>query len=203
MFIWLIKIVTTGKCVRGGVFMWLAVIRTLKYPATVCQPSPFAWLLFLFFPNRRNRCGLHFCSRVYFSHICHHEDKPPNDAGINSPLWWHCRVLPIAEGIGGPAVETISNHRDAKLEWNISSVLCCFTAPHPFHTGSFIKCQIQGCNTTSSVITVIEAPHVKPDVCVAGERGDSGFIYFQHVGIRPSGCWRPVSGRVKCDRAVL
>lgn len=57
-----------------------------------------------------------FCSRLYFSHICHHEDKPPNDAGINSPLRWRCRALPIAEGLDGPAVETISNHWDAKLE---------------------------------------------------------------------------------------
>lgn len=89
----------------------------IKIPCnSVSAVSIYLITFFLFFPNRRNRCGLQFCSRVYFSHICHHKDKPPNDAGINSPLWWRCRVLPIAEGIDGPAVETISNHWDAKLE---------------------------------------------------------------------------------------
>lgn len=31
MFLWLIKVATTSKCVRGGVYVGLCVITTLKY----------------------------------------------------------------------------------------------------------------------------------------------------------------------------
>lgn len=70
MFIWLIKIVTTGKCVRGGVFIWLPVIRTLKYPATVCQPSLFTWLLFLFFSEQEKSLWTALLQpHLFFTHL--------------------------------------------------------------------------------------------------------------------------------------
>lgn len=176
MFIWLIKVVTTGKCVRGGVYVGLCVIRTLKYSVYACQASLFTWFQFFFF-SLTGEIKLHSCSRTYFSHLCHHKGKLPNDAAINSLLWWCSYILPIADQHAGGGNNFKSpGCKTSKIYLHFSGVLLHLIL---FYATSFIKCRSQGCNTTSSVITVIKAPHVKPDAYAACKFADGGFIYFQ------------------------